>query len=106
MTDEHEVSLTPEQQLSMRRLLQIIVEAKEVILDTSYWLENLIEDFNRSLGDAATNRVRENWEILSKYYGKEERRLLKFLDDMDQELSISKYYRGVRICTTIFRAYD
>lgn len=108
MTDEHEVSLTQEQQqqLFTRRLLQRIVEAKEVILDTSYWFKNLIEDFNCSLGDAATNRVRENWEILSNYYGEKETRLLQYLDDMDQELSISKYYRDVGICTTIFRAHD
>ena len=108
MTDEHEVSLTQEQQqqLFTRRLLQRIVEAKEVILDTSYWFKNLIEDFHHSLGDAATNRVRENWVILSNYYGEKETRLLQYLDDMDQELSISKYYRGVGICTTIFRAHD
>jgi hypothetical protein len=98
--------LTQEQQLFTRRLLQRIVEAKAVILDTSYWFKNLIEDFNCSLGDAATNRIRENWGILSNYYSKEERRLLKSLDDMDQELSISKYYRDIGIYTTIFRAHD
>ena len=57
MTDEHEDFLTQEQQLFTGRLHQRIVEAKEMILNTQYWFKNLIEDFNRSLGDAATNRV-------------------------------------------------
>lgn len=106
MTDEHEVFLTQEQQLFTRRLLQRIVKAKEVILDTSYWFKNLIEDFNCSLGDAATNRVRKNWEILSNYYSENETRLLQSLDVMDQELNISKYYSDIGICTTIFKAHD
>lgn len=95
-----------QQQLFTRRLLQRIVEAKEVILDTSYWFKNLIEDFNCSLGDDATNSVRENWEILSNYYGEKKTQLLHYLDGMVQELSISKYYRDVGTCTTIFRAHD
>jgi hypothetical protein len=77
-----------------------------MILDTQYWFKNLIEDFNRSLGDAATNRVRENWEILSNYYGENETRLLQSLDGMVRELTFSKYYRDVGICTAIFRAHD
>ena len=95
-----------QQQLFARRLLQRIVEAKEMIFDTSYWFKNLIEDFHYSLGDATTNRVRENWVILSNYYSEKETRLLQYLDGMDQELSTSKYYRDIGICTTIFRAHD
>ncbi|KAH7312910.1 hypothetical protein BKA65DRAFT_516899 [Rhexocercosporidium sp. MPI-PUGE-AT-0058] len=106
LTDTHQVSLTQEQeqeqekekerqrqrqrqqQLSTRRLLQSIAEAKEAILDTSSWFKNLIEDFNSSLKDAVTDGVRENWAILSNYHGQEETRLLQYLNDMDQKLSV------------------
>jgi len=106
MTDEHEDFLAREQQLFMAQLRQIIAEAKYMILDTSSWFNNLIKDFNGSLGDAATNRVRENWDILRNYYGEHERRLLQSLDSMVPELASSKCYREVGICTAIFRAHD
>ena len=50
--------------------------------------------------------IRENWEILSNYYGENETRLLQSLDGMVRELTFSKYYRDVGICTAIFRAHD